>query len=321
MIYRNIFVVALVFVCVLVFSPKMAFAQTPNPQYRCPVNSTQVGYTPDTQCPLCRHAVTGEIFSVAECSQGGAPTTCSVPADCESLDQTCPINETFYSWACSTTDGTGSHCVKYCSGILPYKTDSNDTRTGVGAPPGENFPPPDLSSNNFKVLMAGQGRNTMILGDEDEFVETIFANAGRRFAGGGGRAVYEPYVRELYKVSVANGINPVIVLSIWGVEQSLGIVDGYEFGCLREDMRGFGKQVQCSTNTLNRWMNDFDAKKAQGIFPVPFAPGWGRPGCVYEDPFVYAYEAYTPVCTLDDGNDGARTNFVIYFKEFIQGRS
>ena len=179
--------------------------------------------------------------------------------------------------------------------------------------------PPDLGASVFEELMKGQGRNTGILGNEDQFVTAVLANAGSRMPEGG--ANHEQYLRQLYETAVANNINPLIMLTIWGVEQSFAI-NGTEFGC---DPRGEGRgagfewQVQCSADTLNRWMNDFDEKAAQGIFPVPYDPSWSENhGCTFEDPFVYAYEAYTPVCSMNDGNSESRENFVIIFKDFLQ---
>lgn len=205
-------------------------------------------------------------------------------------------------------------------GDVPRVTIRNRAFATAAAPVVAPGNPPNLDASTFEELVAGQGRNTGILGNEDEFVEAIFANTQPvRFASGGGRDAYEPYIRDLYRVAVSNNINPVIMLTIWGVEQSLGIVNGLEFGCdlNNPEARGFANQVQCSADTLNTHMNDFDTKAAQGL-PVYYNPSWAtNKDCDFYDAFAYAYEAYTPVCSMSHGNDEARTNFQIYFKEFL----
>lgn len=175
--------------------------------------------------------------------------------------------------------------------------------------------PPDLSTNDFTKLMTGQGRNTGILGSEDEFVETVFNNvSGQRNLSN--RVVYEGLVRILYQRAISNNINPLIPLVMWGVESSYEI-DQTEFSCPRDiknnNERGFEAQLDCALNTLNLWMNDFESKY-DGQNPVPYKD---PDKCLYTDLFVYAYEAYTPVCWTDDANDNARKNFVILFKEFL----
>lgn len=183
-----------------------------------------------------------------------------------------------------------------------------------GGNAGNDGNPPDLNATSFEELVKGQGRNTTILGDEDAFVDAVFGNIleSRPVTN---RTTYESYVRTIYKTSLAKNVNPLIPLVIWGVEQSFEI-NGREFGCKPFDT-GFATQVDCSVNTLNKWMTDFETKKASGIFPVPYTI---HNTCSFEDPFIYAYEAYTPVCSMNDSNDEARTNFVILFKEFLGGR-
>lgn len=81
----------------------------------CPDGSTATGgVTPDTQCPLCRHDKTGQIFSVAECSQGGSPSTCNVASDCNKLSHTCNANEDV-QWNCRMNSAnTAKHCSHTC---------------------------------------------------------------------------------------------------------------------------------------------------------------------------------------------------------------
>lgn len=178
------------------------------------------------------------------------------------------------------------------------------------APGGTTGPAPETS--DFEILMAGQGRNIHVLGNEDNFVNTTVENIIKNFPGG--RTTYEPYLRDIYRISVERNINPAIVLTIWGVEQSFGI-NGREFGCKPFDT-GFATQVNCSTNTLDHWMNRFEEIKASGTFPVPYTI---HETCTYTDPFIYAYEAYTPVCSMNDSNDSARKNFVDIYKQTLYG--
>lgn len=178
------------------------------------------------------------------------------------------------------------------------------------APGGTTGPAPE--TNDFEKLMEGQGRNTQVLGDETSFVEKALSNISRRLPGG--RSVYESYLHDIYKMSTSHNVNPAIVLTIWGVEQSFAI-NGREFGCKPFDT-GFAMQVDCSATTLDTWMTKFDETKASGTFPVPLT---FDQTCNYTDPFIYAYEAYTPVCTMYDSNDESRTNFVIIYKEILYG--
>ena len=187
---------------------------------------------------------------------------------------------------------------------------------GGTTPPGGGTPgiPPDPGASTFAELMTGQGRNTGILGDENSFVTKTIDTVARR-AGTTNTNLYDPYLRDIYRLSVERNVNPLIVLTIWGVEQSFAI-NGREFGCKPFD-NGFDEQVRCSRKTLDDWMADFEAKQASGILPVP---NIYDPSCTYTDNFIYAYEMYTPVCWLNDGNSPARENFVIIFKEFLYGR-
>ena len=142
-----------------------AHAQIPgqSTQYTCPVGSTQVGATQDTGCPLCRHGVTGEVFSVAACSSGAA---CKQASECVGLDETCPINETFLRWECSTADNTTSHCVKYCSGVPGgFRSDSNETKTGVGEGSVPGARPDDYRAaliEEFGITMNGFSQENMM---------------------------------------------------------------------------------------------------------------------------------------------------------------
>lgn len=173
--------------------------------------------------------------------------------------------------------------------------------------------PPNLSAGDFETLMTGQGRNTTILGSEDEFVEKVLKN-GAGLSTGFSSGSYAPNLHEIYQKSVAKNVNPLIVTTIWGVEQGFSI-DG--FGCLPySSYPSYESQVNCAVNTLNNGMKEFEDKKAGGEFPVGLTNDLTHRTCYYKDPFIYEYESYTPVCTQDDGNDPGRGNFVKIFKQF-----
>ena len=182
---------------------------------------------------------------------------------------------------------------------------------GAGAlpvnPPGGGGPnnPPNTSSNDFDTLMAGQGRNTGILGDRASFIAAVLKN-GSGLAGGFSSGQYSDQLGQIYDSAVSKNVNPLIITTIWGVEASFEL-NNTEFGCMPFGS-GFAKQMSCSVNTINNLMAEFDDLKSKG--PVYLA------GCpTFTDGFLYAYEYYTPVCHASDGNDASHKNFVTIFKQ------
>src|SRR3989344_6973689 len=122
--------------------------------YSCPAGSTQVGSTSDTNCPICEEETDGngngmlDRFSAAECSQGGTPSECTSPSECEGLPDSCTNLQT-PQWTCITNSAnTGNHCAHSCvAGSTPASCtvgsdcpDSNDCPAGTkfktGAPQG-----------------------------------------------------------------------------------------------------------------------------------------------------------------------------------------
>lgn len=167
------------------------------------------------------------------------------------------------------------------------------------------IPAPNVSAADFDSLMKGQGRNTDVLGSEDNFVETVMKNGKNNLSG------KEPQVHQIYQTSVAKNVNPMIVLTIWGVEQTFQI-GTREFGC-PTSYAGFSSQLACSVKTLDDQMKIFkqNAKNGSVIYPSS--------SCAYNDEFLYAYEAYTPVCHIYDKNETSRKNFVDYYKKLARG--
>ena len=87
-------------------------------------------------------------FSAAECSQGGTPSECTSPSECEGLPDSCTNLQT-PQWTCITNSAnTGNHCAHTCvAGSTPASCtvgsdcpDSNDCPAGTkfktGAPQG-----------------------------------------------------------------------------------------------------------------------------------------------------------------------------------------
>lgn len=176
----------------------------------------------------------------------------------------------------------------------------------------QQTPQQNIDASSFELLMAGQGRNTAILGDENNFTTVVLKNG----VPGLYPATAEPYIRKIYEASVAKNVNPLIMLTIWGVEHSFimsnqAYLDD-AFSCPPRTYGGFDAELSCAANSLNNLMNTYDQLKAKGTYPVPLR---GDKTCYYTDQFFYAYEAYTPVCITNDGNDAARTNFVTIYKK------
>jgi hypothetical protein len=182
------------------------------------------------------------------------------------------------------------------------------------APGGTTGPAPE--TNDFDTLMAGQGRNTQVLGDENSFVNTVYTNLnndGR--LDDGDQAKYEDAFRKIYRKATTHNINPAIMIAIWGVESSITF-NGTEFGC-KPFGSGFDEQLRCGVeDALGRLMDQFDRIAAVDGIPVPYT---NDATCSFVDSFLYAYEGYTPVCTMYDSNDHSRTNFVIYYKITLYG--
>lgn len=166
---------------------------------------------------------------------------------------------------------------------------------------------PNTNTTDFVTLMTGQGKCTTVLGDENSFVNTVIKNAGSKF----GLTGKESYIHQIYKAAIAKNINPLISITIWGVEAGWN-VNGTEFGC-KPFGSGFNSQLTCDINTLNNLMNEYDQKAKKGT-PVSLDT---NSNCKYTDAFIYAYERYTPVCGMNDSNGVARKNFVNYYKTLL----
>lgn len=184
--------------------------------------------------------------------------------------------------------------------VKPDKNDINVTNSSFGIVYG-NIGTGIGDSSDFETLMANQGRNVTVIGDEDAFVNRVLLNKGAI-------NLDEQHLRQVYRTAAAKNVNPLSVLAIWGVEASFGL-NGTEFGC-KPFGSGFADQLTCGVNTLNFWMSDFDQNNRGGSITLT-----GVKTCVFTDPFTYAYEKYTPVCTINDNNDNARRNFVTYYKK------
>lgn len=182
-----------------------------------------------------------------------------------------------------------------------------------GAAPGG-----DPNSNDFYKLMVGQGRNTAVLGDENNFIKTVLANSKGKFNVAG----KEAELRQLYKAAITNNVNPLILFAMWGVESGWSTANKAVFGCgvTSGTGGGFATQLACVVQNkrpgLNGLMTEFtNAQAKAGGKPILHPDARYRANCpAFTDPFIYAYELYTPVCAINDGNSNARANFVKYYK-------
>ncbi len=241
------------------------------------------------------------------------------PADCP------PINLGNNQYQCVRTQGTNydTRDVKIVLKPKPNVKDAyiinrayaqylTSSLPPVGGGAGPNVPV-DPNAADFESLVTGQGRNTSILGDEETFIATVLKNGGARFQGGG----YEAQLSKIYKTALAKSVNPLLIVVMWGVEQSFS--HGTALGCgiyigLPSD---FDNQVECGVNTIDNWMNTFELRKGQIGLPVTIQNEDTKAICSYTDPFVYAYEWYTPDCHFADGNTNARKNFAIIMRDLL----
>ena len=196
-----------------------------------------------------------------------------------------------------------------------------EAETGPG---GSGSGPINTSTTDFDELMRGQGRNISLYPNASAFADAAIKNIGNRFTNQASSTTrdantYKPYLEELYTASVAKNVNPVIILTIWGVEESF-VYNTHSFNCPppREGWgQTYSEQLGCSIASLNNLMRDYENRAAKGENPVTIPKANGAGSCNYTDPFLYAYEMYTPVCHTSDQNDNAHTNFVIIFREIL----
>jgi hypothetical protein len=160
------------------------------------------------------------------------------------------------------------------------------------------------TATDFNTLMSGQGRCTNVLGDENAFITAVTKNSGGQFNFAGRQSE----LQAIYQKAVSEKVNPLILVTIWGVESSFGTVDGENFNC-GDFHSAFNVSLTCAVDTLNHYMTYFEQQKTK---PVAISAG-----CTYNDPFIYAYEWYTPVCHTSDGNGPSRNNFVLYYKKLF----
>ncbi|MCL4353715.1 hypothetical protein M1615_04640 [Patescibacteria group bacterium] len=184
----------------------------------------------------------------------------------------------------------------------------------ASSPETSTAPPPSVNTTAFEQLMKGQGRNVSVLGDENNFINQVIKNGGALVAN------EKSYLQDIYETSKAENVNPLIVLTIWGVEQTFSLDTNLEFGCgahIPGYTHGFKNQLRCTVNSLDNLMTDF--KKDKGPNGTVQIQSDNGNTCVYDDSFMYAYEMYTPVCHHYDTppNDPLRSSFMLYYKKFL----
>ena len=159
---------------------------------------------------------------------------------------------------------------------------------------------------SFERLMAGQGRNTVVLGDEESFVSVI-----TRYGQGVLGKDKDAYLHQIYKEALSKNLNPLAIVALWGAESSFSAANA--FNCSGAQT-AFDQQLDCATNTLNKLMQYFDDQAQRHGLPVPNEE---LPTCTYNDPFVFAYEKYNPACSIGDKSGMLRKNFVTYYRIFL----
>ncbi len=180
-----------------------------------------------------------------------------------------------------------------------YVTNSVSARLAAGS---------GSSPQEFRDLIMGQGRNMAVLGNKNSFISTIMTNSSGLPLSG-----KESYLAQIYDAGAQYNINPLILTSIWGVENGFDPTPDYPFGCLSPIDKGFTENSTCAAGSLNQLMAKFETQSIGGSLEIPSTTG---NTCIYSDAFDYAYEMYTPVCHANDGNDPARANFISFYKKF-----
>ena len=183
-----------------------------------------------------------------------------------------------------------------------YVINSIGVRLAAGATGGSS-----TDSEEFLALFTGQGRNTSALGGRSAFVSTIIANSSGLPLSG-----KESYLGQIYDAGIKYNVNPLIIAGVWGTESGFDTLATYPFGCLNPTDAGFAENVTCSAGSLNQLMSSYESHSAGGSLEIPATTG---NTCIYTDPFIYAYEMYTPICHAIDSNGTARGNMVSFYKK------
>jgi hypothetical protein len=242
-------------------------------------------------------------------SDGSSQASQNSPTPSNSSASITSIPPQTYTLVLKVTDALkDTYVVNYATAeAIGAEPESTTTTTSTNTPSNPH-------ASTFLQLIAGQGRNIGVLGNEDSFVSTVMKNGSQRFGGD----VSSQDIHNVYTAAVGKNVNPLIVLTIWGVEQSFG--KDLSFGCISKP-RDFPTQLSCSTNSLNNLMALFEEQEKKGNVPYTVTAkdpnSDGTNTCTFTDAFEYAYERYTPVCLMEHGNDNARKNFVTIYKELL----
>lgn len=174
---------------------------------------------------------------------------------------------------------------------------------------------PNPNSTDFDSLMRGQGRNVNVLGDETSFVQRILASGEKRIQ------AYENLIRQAYREAVAQNVNPLILIALWGEESGYDTTGRYAaMGCDPRQAYGTGKdfssQLGCAVRTWNTRMTEYNTKAAKEGVPVKLESKVGKT-CQYDDEFLYAAEIYGPTCVIYDQNDYFHRNFYLHYKKLL----
>ncbi len=167
-------------------------------------------------------------------------------------------------------------------------------------------------SGELGALVAGQGRNTMPLGDRRSFISTILSRAG-----GLSLVDKEAYLEQIFDAGQQYRVNPIMLLNIWGTENGFRTDFEHYFGCAvyaPNPPVGFAEGLDCAADALDSLMSQFEKGSTGGSLEIPSTTG---NTCIYTDAFDYAYEYYAPVCHSNDGNEPAHVNFISFYKKFM----
>ena len=169
----------------------------------------------------------------------------------------------------------------------------------------------------FAQLFTGQLNCTTAAGDKPTFLTKVF-NANQV----PNTPDYQTKLAELYDMTTAQNLNPVIFVSAWQKESSYGVskdtCTGFteNFNCGSNSACGpghdessdFSTSLTCAINLYTDRENEFKTNFPDGTgkIPVVYGPGnspvplIGGNGqqiqCRFADPFLYIIDIFTPTC-------------------------
>lgn len=195
----------------------------------------------------------------------------------------------------------------------------NLNKASPGGAGGTTLSPAEAEQQDRELqgVIGGQGRNVNILGDEETFTQTVIKNGSKL----GVTPDKEQFVRVIYRAAVKNRVNPLIVLGTWGTEVGFSTASlATAFSCPVGVVSSFERQANCAAETYSNWMKAFEDKNQGGTLGIDEVRKDGsKKGkvCTYNDPIIYAFDWYGPICHYYHQNENYRPNMIKFYKTFL----